>query len=175
MRTLFDLKPGDEVQAYMRLSLALEVGRYKDGTPYRFVPGKPQRASERAITRFQGTVIANDVLRGILCVNTAAINSIRRPLSNSINMVAEISYSSFDRVFILSPYSYEPRPEIRRGGNMYRPTTKALGTNYKPYRTLEALHIPPTGTLPLDDIIEQQVVHTTIPLCLGGIPITFNP
>lgn len=145
MKTLRDLQVGDEIQGYMRQSLSLEVGRFKDGTPYRFVPKKPQRASAAALSRFQGTLVSNDTVIGILKVNTVSFNSLGRPRSNDTGMVAEISYTAFDRVFLLSAISFEPRDDIRRGGIMFRPTAaKGLGAAFKAFRTRELIHIPQT-------------------------------
>lgn len=142
MKTLLDLKVGDQIQAYMRQSLPLKVGRRVDGTEYRFVSGKPQRAKSWDISRFHGTITANDTVARILTVNTVGINSRQNPISTSPALTADISYTAFDRVFLLSAFHFEPREEIRRGGNAFRPTTKAIGTAFKAFRTKELVHIP---------------------------------
>lgn len=142
MKTMLDLQVGDEIQAYLRQSMPLEVGRRPDGSAYRYVPGRPQKASSSGISRFNGTVVANDATNRIITLNTVGINSRRNPISTSPGLPAEIHYSTFHRVFQFSAINFEPREEIRRGGNYYRPTTAGIGTNYKPYRTLTAIHIP---------------------------------
>jgi hypothetical protein len=142
MKTLLELVAGDEIQAFLRTGLALEVGRDKEGIGYRYVPNKPQKASHLAIARFQGTVVFNDINNRVIMVDTVGINHKRTPLASSPAMRAEISYTAFSRVFLLSKINFEPKEERRRSGSAFRPTTVGLGTNYKPYRTLEAVHIP---------------------------------
>lgn len=143
MRTVEDLEVGDELILYMRLGLALETGRRPDGTAYRYVPGKPQRARSGALTRCMATVRENDTDAKILTVNTVGINSWRRPMSSSPNLPAEIHYSSLQKVLLISPEAFEPRDEDRSGGLEARPTTSGIGTNFKPYHTLENILILP--------------------------------
>lgn len=145
MKTMHDLVAGDEVNCYMRQSLPLEVGRTAKGVEYRYVPRRPQKASSAGLSRFRATVVANDTDNNIITVNTVGINSRGNPIGTSPPLRAEISYTALARVFLLSPVHFEPREEIRRSGSSFRPTTKALGTNYKAYRTLESIHIPNEG------------------------------
>ncbi len=142
MLTLLDLKPGNEIRVYMRQSVSLETGRRPDGSEYRYVPGRPQRYATRGLSRFNATVVANDVATHIITLNTVGINSKGIPLGNSPNLRAEVHYTTFSRVFLFSEINFEPRPEDRRTGTTFRPTTAAIGTNFKPYRTLTLVHIP---------------------------------
>lgn len=137
-----DLQTGDEIVAYMRSGLALEVGRKPDGSGYRTVPLKPKRAAAGDITRFRGSVVANDSVDWIITVTTVAINHKGVPRSRSPSLIASISYTALKQVFLVSAIAQEAREEIRRGGNEFRPTTAALGTNYKHYHTLEQVLIP---------------------------------
>lgn len=145
MKTMHDLVTGDELNVYMRQSLPLEVGRTAKGVEYRYVPRRRQKASSAGLSRFRAVVVSNDTVNNIITVNTVGINSRGNPLSTSPPLKAEISYTALDRVFLLSAFHYEPREELRRGGNSFRPTTSAIGTNYKAYRTLESIHIPNEG------------------------------
>lgn len=141
MQTLYDINIGDEIQAYMKLGLSLELAIDKNGVPYRYVPSKPRRASASAISRFNGIVIANDVINKILTLSVVGINSNRIPASTSISTNVDIHYSSLKKVLLFSKYHFEPKEELRHGAQ-YRPTTNALGTAYRPYRTLVSIQIP---------------------------------
>ena len=142
MKTMLELETGDEIIVYMRLGLSLRLGRRPDGVGYRFVPPKPQKAASWDLTRFAGTIIENDTTTRIVKMNTVGINSWRTPISTSPKLPAEIHYSAMGRVYLLSAFNFEPREENRSGGLEARPTTAALGTNFKPFRTVENILIP---------------------------------
>jgi len=140
--TLFDLVVGDEIIAYMRLGLALRTKRRVDGTVYRTVPSRLETAISSDLTRFRGTVTANDVDQKILSVNTVRVDSWRVPTANNPVLHAQISYGALKTVHLLSDFHFVPRDENRRGAAQFRPTTKAIGTNFKAYRTIENIIIP---------------------------------
>lgn len=143
MISMADIVTGDELVVYMRLGLPLQTGRRPDGSGYRVVADKPRRASADAITRFRGSVITNDVAEQILKTTTVEIDSQGTPQAHSPPLVAEISYSALRQVFLLSSYSFEARDELsRRTGTNVRPTTAALGTAFRPYRTISQVRIP---------------------------------
>lgn len=129
--TIRDLKAGDQILGFMRLGLALEKGRRADGESiFRFVPSRPQKASSWALTRWHGFVNSNDTEIGILKVTVTAVNSLGFTTGRE-SLPAEISYTALSRVRIYSEISFEPKPE-----KVSRPTSKALGTGFKPYKTL---------------------------------------
>jgi hypothetical protein len=142
MKVITDLQVGDSIHGTMLIGLALEVGRRPDGVAYRYVPSKVRRTSSSALVRFSGTVTANDPIGRILTVNTVAMDSRRVPLAHSPALMAEIAYSAFARVLFLSPMHYEPKVEIHRTGRGLRPTTNAIGTAFKAYRTIQRVHVP---------------------------------
>jgi len=143
MITMLNLVVGDEIQAFLRQSISLQTGRKPDGSEYRFIPGRPVRYAKVGLSRFNATVVSNDTATHIITLNTVAINSRRIPLSNSPNLVAEIHYSAFARVFIFSPENFEPQSDLRRSGSFFRPTTNdAFGAQFKAFRTLTLVHIP---------------------------------
>lgn len=125
-----DLKAGDEVLGFMRLGLALEKRRSADGeTIFRIVPKRPQKASSSALTRWYGLVSSNDTVTGILKVTVTAVNS--QGFAGRESLPAEVSYTALSRLRIYSKIAFEPRPE-----KVGRPTSKALGTAFKPFKTL---------------------------------------
>ncbi len=125
-----DLKAGDEILGFMRLGLALERARRADGEAiYRFVPSRPQKAGPSALTRWHGLVSSNDTTNKILKVTVTPVNSLM--FAGREHLPAEISYTALSRVRIFSKISFAPRPE-----KITRPTSKALGTAFKPFRTL---------------------------------------
>lgn len=170
--SMLDLEAGDELQCFLRQSVSLQDGRRPDGSAYRYVPGKPVRSAQVGLSRFKGTVVSNDTLNHIITISTVAMNSRRVAISRSKALVAEIHYSSFDRVFIYSEENFEPQSSLRRSGSYFRPTTNnAFGAKFKPYRTITAVQIPqgsPAG-------IENLVTLSGVPLALGGIPIVLTP
>lgn len=132
-----ELQPGDEIICYMRTGLALEVAITGKGAPYRYVPKKPQPASISALTRFTGIVINNNLVDNVLRVQTAQLNSQKIYSNAEPVLVADIHYSAFKKVQILSKVNFEPE-------NPYvgRPTKyEGLGTKRKPYRTLEEVKL----------------------------------
>ena len=125
-----DLKAGDEIVGFMRLGLALEKARRADGESiYRYVPSRPQKAGPSALTRWHGLVSSNDTTNKILKVTVTALNSVM--FTGREHLPAEVSYSSLGRVRVYSTIAFEPKEE-----KVTRPTSKALGTAFKPYRTL---------------------------------------
>jgi hypothetical protein len=71
-----ELQQGDELICYMRLGLALERAVKGDGTPYRKVPRKPQRARSGSLTRFTGVVLRNNTAAEVLTVHTTRMDSV---------------------------------------------------------------------------------------------------
>lgn len=143
MKTMKDLKAGDELICYMRLGLALSLGRKPDGSVYRYVPTRTQRARPEDLTRFMGTVRTNHTDVGVISMSSVGISAQRRPMAHSPTAQVEVQWGSFSRVLLISPYAFEPREENRSGGLEARPTTAGIGTNFKAYHTLENIVILP--------------------------------
>lgn len=131
-----DLQPADEVQAWMRLGFAIRKARKTDGTIYRYVPAKAQKAKPGDLTSFSGIVIQNDVTEKVLTLQVADNNSLMRPTSYGESLIVSISYSSFGRLRRISKFTFEPKEESKT-----RPTGKALGTAFKAYRTAEEVSL----------------------------------
>ena len=132
MKHVSELVPGDELICYMRMGLALEKVVRGDGSAYRRVPPKPGKVKNRsdALARFTGTVIRN--LAEVLTVSVTRMDSMKIGV-NDESHVADIHYTAFKRVQLLSKVHTEPFETY--GG---RPTKReGLGTQRKPFRTLE--------------------------------------
>ncbi len=140
MTHISELQIGDELICYMRLGLALEKTVRGDGSAYRRVPRKPQRARSTALTRFTGVVVANNAAASVLTVYTTRMDSRKiavgaSPIEPSLS--ADVHYSAFGRVQRLSKYHTEPFESF--GG---RPTKRqGLGEQKKPFRTLEEIKL----------------------------------
>lgn len=120
----------------MRLGLALELAVKGDGTPYRRVPRKPQKARSDALTRFTGTVLQNNVDAGVLTMATTNLDSQKIAGQDRV-LTADVHYTAFKRVQRLSKTHAEPSNTY--GG---RPTKyEGLGTNRKAFRTLEEIKL----------------------------------
>lgn len=135
-----ELQPGDELICYMRLGLALERAVKGNGSPYRKVPRKTQRARSTALTRFTGIVLNNNTVAGVLTVQTTRMDSMKIAVGDLVepSLSADIHYTAFQRVQRLSKFSSPGRT------NSYpsRPTsTEGLGTQPKAFRTLEEIVI----------------------------------
>lgn len=126
-----DLKAGDEVLGFMRMGLALRVGRTAKGHLFRYVPSAPCPAKTSDIQRFAGTVISNDTENKILRVNTTNVSARGIPLNNeSPPLNAEISYTALRRLVMYSKVSFEPKE-----GNLTFPANFE-STKFRPYKTM---------------------------------------
>lgn len=131
-----DLQPGDELICYMRLGLALELAAKGDGTPYRRVPRRPQKARSDALTRFTGIVLQNNTAAGVLTLATTRLDSQKIAVNDRV-LTADVHYSAFKRVQLLSKTHTEPSNTY--GG---RPTKyEGRGTARKAFRTLEEVSL----------------------------------
>ena len=128
-----DLAVGDELLCWMKLGLALGLGRRADGTLYRFVPDKPRRTRIDDLTRFTGFVVGNDSDQKILTVQVTPNNSFSRAYAPRESHVADINYFAFQRIRKFSLVSFEGREHPSN-----RPTrVAAFGhTDYQPYKTV---------------------------------------
>lgn len=126
-----ELTPGAEVLCWMRLGLALTVVRRGNGTLYRQVPAKPQKAGPGDLSRFSGWVTLNQPDQQVISLHVTA-NSSRASVgyNRAPALLADISYSSFTRV---RKYS-----EIHVEANQENTTFPANFPDaaYKPFRTL---------------------------------------
>ncbi len=124
----------------MRLGLALERTVKGDGTPYRKVPRKPQRARAGALTRFTGVVVLNNTTAEVLTVYTTRLDSQSIAVGDrrEASLTADIHYSAFQRVRRLSKFHTPGKTNAFPS----RPTsTEGLGTASKAFRTLEDIEL----------------------------------
>lgn len=145
--TIQELAPGDEIQAWMKLGLAIRPARTAKGREYYQVPRKAGTVRAGDLTRFVGWVIRNDPDAAIITVQVSAFNSWRQPLRDPIPKSADIAYFVFQRVRRFSKHSLEPRPQIVGAygtKNIRRPGSVAAfgGTDLRPYRTVEEIKLP---------------------------------
>lgn len=138
MTHISELEPGDELICFMRLGLALERARRpRDGYEYRKVPNKAKKARPDALTRFTGTVIANDPDSEVITLSTTRVDShmIGYNRRREPPLRADIHYSALGRVRRVSKTA---TPGTERYAS--RPTsTQGFGTQAKAYRTLEEI------------------------------------
>lgn len=130
-----DLVKGDHVYGYMRLGLAIKKVRRVDGYVYGVVPKKPQRIRNDDLTRWQGTVVLNNVAENVLTVQITNTNSLMKPL-NSFSLMTDMHYSSLSRLRLLSEISFEPRQD----NNTF--PANFPDAAFKPYRTFTEVLIP---------------------------------
>jgi hypothetical protein len=128
---------GDEVYAYMRLGLAVECGQRGDGSLYGKVPNKPQKAGPSDYTRWQGLVLQNNVTEKVLTCHITATNSMMLPQNReTITLVADVHYSAFRRLRLLSKINFEPHQY-----NLTFPANLSDAA-FKPYKTWTEVRIP---------------------------------
>jgi len=131
MRVLLsEIEPGKELICYMRLGLALRKGRTAKGKVYMYVPSKPERTRANGLTRFRAWVITNDATDKIITMNITRMNSYRGPYNREMFHV-QMHYSALQRVRLLSDTAFEAREQ-----NPQRPTSQAIGTAFRAYRTI---------------------------------------
>lgn len=140
MTHISELEPGDELICFMRLGLALERKRRpRDGYEYRQVPSGTQKARSDALTRFTGTVIANDSTNEVITLSTTRVDShmIGYNRRREPPLRADIHYSALGRVRRVSEIAFEGDDKF-----ISRPTsTQGFGTQTKAYRTLEEIDL----------------------------------
>lgn len=139
MLKLSELEPGDEIQCWMKLGLALVPAIKGDTTPYYIVPPKPTTAINGALTRFTGWVVTNDPPLRVITIQVSAFNSWRQATSNQPRQ-ADIAYSAFQRIRKFSLVSIQPdipTPGTMAGKGFKRPGSLHPSTYPKPYRTVE--------------------------------------
>lgn len=122
------LQPGDEIIALQRLGLALEPTITGKGVEYLQVPTKPQMASYRDLVKWRGTVLLNNTTELVLSVMASKYN--RRYDIVGTGLLADISYTALQRVYLLSPFSIP-------GQDQTDIVIPVYGANYKPYRIKE--------------------------------------
>lgn len=131
MLRVADLKPGDEIFGWMKNGFALRKGRnVATGQSFRFVPSKPTRFEGEDLSRFTGLLTKNDVANKILVVEVQEMNRFAMAVSPPLR--AEIPYLALTRLRRLSKTAYPGKPQ-----NPKRPTQIAIGTENRPYRTIE--------------------------------------
>jgi hypothetical protein len=137
-----DLVPGDELQIWMRLGLAIRPTVKGDGTPYYMVPPRPGHAKSQDLTRFMGWVVVNQPDTGVITVHVSPFNSWRQPIPDGIPKQVDLSYTALQRVRKYSKISFEPRTQligtvgskaIRRPGSV----AGFGGSDLRAYRTVE--------------------------------------
>lgn len=125
-----ELEPGDEIICYMRLGLAVKVAIRGNGTAYRYVPSKPVKAGPSDLTRFNAYVISNNSSEKVITMNIMRSDTWRVGFGKEPTLVADVSYSAFQRVRIFSKINLAPIQT--------NPTFPANFDDaaYKPFRTL---------------------------------------
>lgn len=140
------LRPGDELQCWMRLGLALKPVVKGDGTPYYIVPPKPTTAASGDLTRFIGWVVVNDPGLRYLTLHVSAMNSWQQAVVRGTPRQADIAYSVFQRIRRYSKVTTPGKPEVAStvgGKGWRRPGSIAPfnGTANRPYRTVEEVRL----------------------------------
>lgn len=144
--SIIELAPGDELQCWMRLGLALKPRMTKNGPIYQ-VPHRAEAAGSGDLTRFIGWVVRNNPDYQVITVQVSPFNSWRMPTRNDVPKSADIAYTAFQRVRKFSKISL-PAREITAshvaGKGLKRPGSFAAfgGTDYRPYRTVEEVVLP---------------------------------
>lgn len=131
------LKPGDEVYAYMRLGRALEQGQRGDTSVYGRIPRRNQKARPEDLTRWQGTVVANNTEEQVLTCRVTRTDSMMRPMNREVvTWVADVHYSAFARLRLVSQENFRPiRPNLTFPANL-------KDSRFKPYKTFTEVIIP---------------------------------
>lgn len=130
-----DLVPGDEIYGYMRLGLAITKAVRGNGSVYGIVPSRTQRAGPSDLTRWQGTVIQNNVSENVISCNITATSSEMLPL-NRESLSVDIHYSALKRLRLLSKINFEPHP----WNNTF--PANFPDAAFKPYRTFTEVLLP---------------------------------
>jgi hypothetical protein len=131
MLRVVDLKPGDEILGWMKNGFGLRKGRNAaTGQVFRYVPGKASRFEGEDLSRFTGFLTKNDVANKILVVEVQEMNRYAMAVSPPIR--AEIPYLALIRLRRVSKIAFPGKPQ-----NPKRPTQIAIGTENRPYRTIE--------------------------------------
>jgi len=142
---LKDVQPGDQLIITNKLGLALALGRYKDGSGYRYVPNRRRVAKDLDLVKYFGLVQANnpDAQLLTLSITPMLITDQTHQYETRGTLPGVVHYSALRDVLRLSPTHLEPHTEesVHRTGYGPRPTTKAIGTAFKPYRTMERIRI----------------------------------
>lgn len=120
----------------MRLGLALTTAQRGDGSLYRVVPTKPQKAGYNDLTRFSGWVTLNQPDKTLITLQVTR-NSSRASVGFNRDqpLMADIAYTAFHRVRKYSLVHVEARED--------NPTFPANFPDaaYKPFRTLEEVRL----------------------------------
>ena len=123
-----DLRSQDEILCWTKIGLALKKGRKVDGELFRFVPLKPCVAGADDLSRFVAKVLDNDLDFRYLTLSVSRTGKMGDPRSDSLKAV--VAYPVFQRIRLISKLAYPAKEE-----NIYRPTSHALGTAFRPYHT----------------------------------------
>ncbi len=121
-----DLKPGDEIQGWMRLGYALFKTRKIDGGFRMCTPTRAQTAKSGDLSTFLGLVTANDVLNKQVTLEVQEKNQNSRPVGDSFTVI--VPYRYLRRLTLFSKINYFPKPNTKPG---YQPF------GWAPYRTQE--------------------------------------
>lgn len=141
-----ELSPGDELQCWMRLGLAIHPTVNGRGEPYFMVPSKPQKSGPGDLTRFLGWVITNEPDLRVITLQISIFNASYRSVRTVPPKAATIAYTALQRVRRFSKTNLAPRvqivgavgsKDIRRPGSI----AGFGGTDLKPYRTLEDISL----------------------------------
>lgn len=142
---LRDVQVGDQLIITNKLGLALVRGRRKDGSQFWYVPNRVQKTGAGDVEKYFGLVQVSDPAAKLLTLHitpTMATWSTHQ-YDTDRGFPGVVHYSALRVVVRLSNIHLAPHEEtdIRRTGQGPRPTTKGIGTGFKPYRTKERLLI----------------------------------
>jgi len=123
-----DLKPTDELQAWLKIGLYLRKFRTATNIDYYNVVVAKTAISNFDSIRFKASVVSNDTVSGILKLNITEMDS--KGGSGVGNLPAEVSYTAFRELRLISRIAFPGRPI-----NPKRPTSAAIGAEAQPYHT----------------------------------------
>lgn len=131
MVRIIDIKPGDELLGWMKLGYGLRKERnVATGQLYRIVEPKAVRFSYDDLSRWTGWVVSNDVANRVLYVETQAMN--RYTMASGDKIFSQVPYLAIKQLRRLSKMTFPGKPQ-----NPLRPTQVAIGSQNRPYRTIE--------------------------------------
>jgi hypothetical protein len=137
-----DISPGDEIQLWMKLGLAIHPTVTAKGVPYYKVPNKPQTAGSGDLTRFIGWVVRNDPDQQTVTVQVSAYNSWCSTIPDPVPKTVTVSYTALKRARRFSKFAHSPKTQLIAhvgGKGLKRPGSVYHGTQPRAYRTLEEI------------------------------------
>lgn len=135
MVSVHELRPGDELQCRLKLTLVLRVVRAGDGSMHREVIC-PAKATGEDIASFAGLVLENDLSRKALLLATTPINHKGQPQGGP-TLSCWVLYNQFITLRRLSKVAYPPRP----ANTPARPTAYGQFSHFYAYRTEEDVRL----------------------------------